>query len=82
MSRPILSPRWTRSANDNAQRTVVITPEAFGQGFDVVVLPAVDGVGHDAEFTHYRVARAYAERLAQGAGWALVDHAGDGDRAA
>lgn len=84
MSRPILTPRWGNPVNDNTlpRRSVIIAAEPFGCGFDVSVLPSVDGVGHDRELRTYREALAYAERLAERMGWRLVDLTGDGDRAA
>lgn len=83
-ARPILTLRWS-ARNDNPpprRHSVVIAPEPFGFGYDVFVTPPPDGIGHDREFRAYKAARAYADRLADRMGWALVDRVGDGDEAA
>lgn len=60
-------------------RTIEIREEAFGCGFDVVVIPPLPDEPLDAEFRHYRQARAWADGLHRTRGWRIIDQTGGGN---
>lgn len=57
----------------NPTPLIVISPEPFGYGYDVEVIPSPQGVGHDRECRTYREARDYALGLAEAHGWQVRD---------
>ena len=59
--------------------TILIAPEPFGCGVDVLVLPPPSGPGHDREFPTVAAARAYAADLSAAMGWPVADHCGADD---
>lgn len=61
-----------------ADHRIVISEEAFGCGFDVVVEPPVEDESLDAEFRDYGKARAWADGLRRTRGWRIIDRSGGG----
>ncbi len=61
-----------------AERIIEITYEPFGAGFDVKVIPPVEGEELDAEFPTHKRARGWASGLRMTRGWRIVDRTGVG----
>lgn len=59
--------------------SIEVQVEPFCYGFDVRVVPAPVGVGHDREFRTIPEARNYAALLARATGWPVIDNARDAD---
>ncbi|MGE3745632.1 MAG: hypothetical protein AB7G25_07990 [Sphingomonadaceae bacterium] len=57
-------------------RTIVVSADPTGYGFDVEIIPPPDGVGHDREFQSYREAYGYASGLRLALGWPVRDLTG------
>ncbi|MHA6768095.1 hypothetical protein [Sphingobium ummariense] len=60
-------------------RIIEISPEPFGAGFDVKVIPPVDGEPLDAEFPTHKQARGWASGLRLARGWRIIDRTCLGD---
>ena len=58
------------------EHTIVIRPEAFGAGFDIVVEPAVPWTSFDRERPTFKAARRYAESLRTVHGWRIREEIG------
>lgn len=58
--------------------SIAVEIEPFGYGFDVRVVPAPVGVGHDREFRTKPEAACYAALLARATGWPVIDNADQG----
>lgn len=54
-------------------RIIEITNEPFNHGFDVKVVPPVEGESLDAEFPTHRQARGWASGLRMTRGWRIID---------
>ena len=52
---------------------IVIADEVLSNGFEVVVRPPPDGIGHDSHFARRSAADRYACRLSSATGWPVVD---------
>jgi len=57
----------------NAGRVIEIMPEPFGAGFDVEVLPPLEGESFDREYPTYQEALGWAGGLRLTHGWRVVD---------
>lgn len=58
------------------ERRIIIRPEAFGHGFDIVVEPAPGWTSYDVERPTHRDAIRYAKSLQVVHGWKIVDQTG------
>lgn len=61
------------------ERIIEITHEPFNHGFDVKVIPPVEGEPLDAEFLTHKQARGWASGLRLTRGWRIVDRTCLGD---
>ncbi|MBV9528531.1 hypothetical protein [Sphingomonas sp.] len=57
--------------------TIIIRPEAFGCGFDVLIDPPISYARYDQERPTLRAARRYAESLKVVTGFPIRDNNGD-----
>lgn len=53
--------------------SIAVEVEPFGYGFNVRVVPAPVGVGHDREFRTKPEADSYAALLGRATGWPVID---------
>ena len=58
-------------------RRIIIRPEAFGAGFDVTVVPPIEGHPLDKEFDNHRAAYGYASGLRMTLGFPVIDKTGE-----
>lgn len=63
-------------AKGRPERIIQITNEPFNHGFDLRIIPPLDGQSLDQEFSDYRVARGYASGYRMIHGWRIVDKTG------